>query len=306
MMDGNGWLTMGLKSDFPYVRLVKKGEGVMMSDTPMERNTNYHILDKANGDVLIFGLGIGLIILPLLRKENVKSITVVELYQDLIDVHLSTKINGEVLNMLNTKYIIFNGGPNGETVFQPNPSTCGNAWFVQNVQYVANADEEMNAMNANSLGDTTQVPNAWKAAQTAIVRNSFEKELNGVQNLTKDSSAFVQLDKYGLNEISYVSHNNQAGVAVFSDIYYDKGWKAYIDGRETPIIKANYILRALKLPAGDHKIEFRFRPETYYSTNNYAMISSILLYLLFGAALFMAFRKKENDDTLVARKESIK
>ena len=229
-----------------------------------------------------------------------------ESYQDLIDVHLSTKINGEVLNMLNTKYIIFNGGPNGETVFQPNPSTCGNAWFVQNVQYVANADEEMNAMNANSLGDTTQVPNAWKAAQTAIVRNSFEKELNGVQNLTKDSSAFVQLDKYGLNEISFVSHNNQAGVAVFSDIYYDKGWKAYVDGTETPIIKANYILRALKLPAGDHKIEFRFRPETYYSTNNYAMISSILLYLLFGAALFMAFRKKGNDDTLVAQKESIK
>jgi hypothetical protein len=84
--DGNHWLTMGLKSDFPYVRLVKKGEGVMMSDTPMERNTNYHILDKANGDVLIFGLGLGLIILPLLQKENVKSITVVELYQDLIDM----------------------------------------------------------------------------------------------------------------------------------------------------------------------------------------------------------------------------
>jgi hypothetical protein len=86
MMDGNAWLTMGLKADFPYVRLIKKGEGVMMSDTPMERNTNRGFIAKANGDVLIFGLGLGLIILPLLNKENVKSITVVELYQDLIDV----------------------------------------------------------------------------------------------------------------------------------------------------------------------------------------------------------------------------
>lgn len=85
-MDGNGWLTRGLKAEFPYVRLVKKGEGVMMSDTPMERNTNMDFIQKANGDVLIFGLGLGLIILPLLNKENVKSITVVELYQDLIDV----------------------------------------------------------------------------------------------------------------------------------------------------------------------------------------------------------------------------
>lgn len=85
-MDGNSWLTIGLKPNFPYVRLVKKGEGVMMSDTPMERNTNKHILQKANGDVLIFGLGLGLIILPLLQKEDVKSIMVVELYQDLIDV----------------------------------------------------------------------------------------------------------------------------------------------------------------------------------------------------------------------------
>lgn len=85
-MDGNSWLTRGLQPNFPYVRLVKKGEGVMMSDTPMERNTNKHILQKANGDVLIFGLGLGLIILPLLQKEDVKSIMVVELYQDLIDV----------------------------------------------------------------------------------------------------------------------------------------------------------------------------------------------------------------------------
>jgi hypothetical protein len=87
-MDGNSWLTWGLKHDFPYVRLNKKGEGVMMSDTPMERNTNQDFIRNANGDVLIFGLGLGLVIIPLLKKQDVRSILVVELHQDLIDVVL--------------------------------------------------------------------------------------------------------------------------------------------------------------------------------------------------------------------------
>ena len=82
----NLWLTRGLKADFPYIRLKKTGEGIMMSDTPMERNTNRDFIQKANGDVIIFGLGLGLVIIPLLKKENVKSILVVELYQDLIDL----------------------------------------------------------------------------------------------------------------------------------------------------------------------------------------------------------------------------
>ena len=80
------WLTQGLKADFEYVRLVKKGDGIMMSDTPMERNTNEAFIQKANGDVIIFGLGLGLVILPLLNKQEVTSILVVELYQDLIDI----------------------------------------------------------------------------------------------------------------------------------------------------------------------------------------------------------------------------
>jgi hypothetical protein len=82
----NYWYVKGLKPNFNYVRLIKKGDGIMMSDTSMERNTNERFIKKANGDVLIFGLGLGLIIFPLLNDESVKSITVVELYQDLIDV----------------------------------------------------------------------------------------------------------------------------------------------------------------------------------------------------------------------------
>jgi hypothetical protein len=82
----NRWLVDGLKADFPYIRLKMNGKGIMMSDTPMERNTNFNFIQKANGDVIIFGLGLGLVIIPLLKKENVKSILVVELYQDLIDL----------------------------------------------------------------------------------------------------------------------------------------------------------------------------------------------------------------------------
>lgn len=82
----DSWMTRGLKAEFPYIRLKKNGDGIMMSDTPMERNTNRDFIRKANGDVIIFGLGLGLVILPLLKKENVKSILVVELYQDLIDL----------------------------------------------------------------------------------------------------------------------------------------------------------------------------------------------------------------------------
>lgn len=229
-----------------------------------------------------------------------------ESYQDLIDEHLSGPFNSEVLNMLNTKYIIFNGGANGQPVFQPNMNAAGNAWFVSEVKYAANALEEMNGMKASALGDTAQMPGAWKATQTAIILKDFAPQLGNATNFVKDSAASVKLDKYGLNEISFVSNNSHEGLAVFSDIYYDKGWKAYVDDKETPIVKANYVLRALKLPAGNHKIKFVFHPDTYYSTNNYAMISSILLYLLFGAAIFMAFKKPKEDTTLVAQKESIK
>lgn len=214
-----------------------------------------------------------------------------ESYQDLIDVHLSGPFNAEVLNMLNTKYIIFPGGQNGAPAYQPNPNACGNAWFVNNIRYVANAKEEMEAMKAPAIGDTTQMPGSWSAKQTAIIRESFKKETGGLSVWDKDSAAYVKLDKYGLNEISFVSANSKEGLAVFSDIYYDAGWKAFVDGKETPIIKANYVLRALKLPAGTHKIEFRFHPDSFYGYNGVAMASSLITFLLLGAALFFALRK---------------
>lgn len=216
-----------------------------------------------------------------------------EAYQDLIDIYLSGPFNHQVLNMLNTKYVIFNGGPNGQAVAQANPQACGNAWFVQNVKFVPDADAEMESMRAPGFGDTLQMPNAWNARQTAIVRNTFASNLNNQSSFMNDSTSSILLDKYGLNEISFVSQNAHNGFAVFSDVYYDKGWKAYIDGKESPIVRTDYILRGLSIPAGKHKIEFKFYPETFYKSNNFAGISSILIYLLIGAALFMAYKNSK-------------
>lgn len=213
-----------------------------------------------------------------------------EAYQDMIDIHMGANgFNAEVLNMLNTKYIIF-GGSGGQATASPNPDAMGNAWFVNNIKWVDNADEEILSLNAHRLGDTTTVPNEFDASTTAVIRTSFKKEL-GNDAIGKDSNAYVRLTKYGLNDISFESSNSQAGLAIFSDIYYPYGWKAYVDGTETPIVKANYILRAVKLPAGQHKIDFKFHPDSFYTGNTIALISSILLILITIVAIVMMFKQ---------------
>lgn len=213
-----------------------------------------------------------------------------EIYQDLIERQLQ-KMNGEVLNMLNTKYIIVGGQKGPERVI-PNPGACGNAWFVDEVKYVPTAEDEMNALNAPSLGDTTVIPNAFQPKHTAIVRESFKSQL-AANNFGKDSAASIKLTQYGLDELSFESNNSKDGVAVFSDIYYPHGWKAYINGKETPIVRANYVLRAIKVPAGKNKIEFKFYPDSFYKNKPIAVGSSIALLLLCGAALFVGVKKKD-------------
>lgn len=212
-----------------------------------------------------------------------------EIYQDLIDRHMSRGFNGSVLNMLNTKYIIV--APKGsKPQVMPNPGACGNAWFVNEIQWANTADDEMNGLNAPQLGDTAIGEGMFDPRKTAVIRSTYKNEL-GNYALGKDSNATVKLTQYGLDDISFTSNNTQAGLAVFSDIYYNKGWKAYVDEKETPIIRANYVLRAIKVPAGQHKIEFRFRPESFYNGQKVAMVSSILIIGLIIAAVAQAFRK---------------
>lgn len=219
-----------------------------------------------------------------------------EIYQDLIDRQMSQatgRFNMQVLNMLNTKYIIFPGN-NNQPGLQQNPEAAGNAWFVNEVKWANTAEEEMSSLDANLLGDTVKVPNAFDPKKTAIIRATHKDLLNGY-TFGKDSVAYVKLAKYGLNNISFTSSNSQDGLAVFSDIYYPHGWKAYVDGQETPIIRTNYVLRAIKIPKGSHKIEFAFKPKSFYTGGTVAMISSILLYGLMLAALYVGLRNKKED-----------
>lgn len=213
-----------------------------------------------------------------------------EIYQDLIDVHMRTGFNREVLNMLNTKYIISPQGANGQPVAIPNVEACGNAWFVEQIQWEETADNEILALKAGNIGEQPDSnTQEFNPKQTAVLRSTYKNDFDGY-SLDKDSAAYVKLAEYGLNDISYVSNNSKNGFAVFSDIYYPYGWKAYIDGNETPIYRTNYLLRALKVPAGEHKIEFKFHPEKFYTGDKIAMVSSLLLILAAAGSIFMALK----------------
>lgn len=219
-----------------------------------------------------------------------------EIYQDLIDVHMSGAFNTAVLNMLNTKYIIFN--PQSPQVSM-NPEACGNAWFVNELKWVNTADDEIKSLDAAKLGDTAIVPNAFNPKQTAVVRNTFKKDLDGY-TFGKDSVAKIQLTKYGLNELEFQATNSQNGLAVFSDIYYPYGWKAYVDGKETPIVRANYVLRAVKIPAGTHKVEFKFHPDSFYTGDRIALFASILLFVIAVFSIFKLMKSRnEGVNTIV-------
>ncbi|HYD21335.1 MAG TPA: hypothetical protein VEB40_07675 [Flavipsychrobacter sp.] len=216
-----------------------------------------------------------------------------EMYQDMIDNHMNgNKFNSQVLNMLNTRFVIV-PTQDRTPMAQVNPGALGNAWFVNQIKWVNTADEEMASLNAPTIGDTTQAAGAFNAATTAVVRNTYKKDL-GEFVPAKDSTASIILTKYGLNNLSFRSRNSQEGFAVFSDIWYPD-WKAFIDGKEVPIIRTNYILRGLKIPAGEHKIEFRFESESFAKGGMMAAISSILLFGLCIAGIWAAFKSKKEE-----------
>jgi len=216
-----------------------------------------------------------------------------EVYQDLIDRQMSRGYNGQVLNMLNAKYIII-GRKGGQAGVIPNPMACGNAWFVDEIKWAATADEEMAGLNAPGIGDTAIVPNAFDPKKTAVMRAAFKNTI-GNYTFGKDSAAYVKLTKYGLDDLIFASKNSKPGLAVFSDMYYDKGWKAYVDGKETPIVKADYVLRAIMIPEGNHTIEFHFHPASYYNGQKVSLVSSILVILLCLGAFYPILKKGKTE-----------
>ena len=197
-------------------------------------------------------------------------------YQELIEYHISQQ-NQSVLNMLNTKYFIVKGN-DGKPVAQRNPGALGNAWFVENYQIVENADEEINA-----LAD-------FNSDKTAFVDRRFKEHLEG-KSFEKDTTASITLTSYDPNHLVYKSNTSKEQLAVFSEIYYPHGWHAYIDGEPADHFRVNYVLRAMVVPEGEHKIEFKFEPDLYYTGENIALASSILLIILVIGVLYLEVRK---------------
>jgi len=182
--------------------------------------------------------------------------------------------------MLTTRYIIY--APNQAPIINPNAD--GNAWFVSQVNVVPNADAEMAALNTiNPL-------------QTAVVDKRFEGSLKDFVPQA-DSTASIKLMSYRPNKLVYSSVSSTNQLAVFSEIYYQPGWKATIDGKPTDHFRADWILRAMKVPAGKHQIVFEFIPRGYITAANISAYSSFLILLLLiaaiGISLWQVFRKKE-------------
>jgi hypothetical protein len=181
-----------------------------------------------------------------------------------------------VINMLNTKYFIYdlNSAPLANT------HALGNAWLVKNVKLVNKADEEVTLLKN------------FDPKLTAIVNKSFEKDLAGFNSGSGEGE--IRLTTYQPNYLKYeASVNSGTQLAVFSEIYYPKGWKSFIDGKETAHIQADYVLRAMVIPSGKHEIEFKFEPQSYYLGNKVSMASSILLLLAIGGYFIYVYKQKK-------------
>jgi hypothetical protein len=192
--------------------------------------------------------------------------------------------NQDVLDMLNTKYIIEADPKTGSTGYRRQSTACGHAWFVSSVKYVKNADEEMQAISSFSPKDEAMVDIQYKPVAEA-------------RPLAGDTAARIDLVKYSPDHMIYKSTSAANQVAVFSEIYYNKGWKMLIDGAEQPYFRADYLLRAANIPVGNHTVEFVFHPASYYTGETISLASSILLVLALAGALFAEIKRKRNEPT---------
>ncbi|WP_306550382.1 YfhO family protein [Daejeonella sp.] len=201
-------------------------------------------------------------------------------YQEVLDKQFNGAINEDVLDMLNTKYLI-TADQNGQKEMMKNRSTAaGHAWFVQKVEYVKNADEEMMAISS------------FDPKNVMVVDQKF-KSLIDVKKVGYDGNGFIRLTNYHPDHLTYEYSSGRDALAVFSEMWYEKGWNAYVDGEKIPYFRADYILRAAQLPGGNHKLEFKFEPSSYYTGETISLIASILLLLSLGYAIFLEVKRKE-------------
>jgi len=197
-------------------------------------------------------------------------------YNDLLDKQIY-KGNSEVINMLNAKYIL------SGNEYQLNPDANGNAWFVSGIDYVTSPDAEMKALD--SLNTKVR----------AVADSKFAKTLGNAS--PKAPGDTIYETSYAPNKLTYKARSAQGGVAVFSEVYFPWGWYASIDGKPADIGRVDYVLRALKVPAGEHDIEFRFDPKSLQVTNTLGVSAVIIIYVLCAAALagfiFIVMRRRK-------------
>ena len=204
------------------------------------------------------------------------------IYNDLISFQLKKQpMNLAVLNMLNTRYVIVPDQQTGQPGLQVNSAALGHAWFVKGIRYEKDAGTVMKAMNQFSPADT------------AIIEESYKSAISVTP--VYDSAASITQVINDNDIIRYRSSSNTNQLAVFSEIFYDRGWKASIDGKEVPIVKANYVLRALAIPAGNHEIVFEFKPASYYNSAKIAVITSAPIWILLILSIFFSLRKKREE-----------
>ncbi len=220
-------------------------------------------------------------------------------YQDMIEHHIQPEMSAlsdvlqnnmtltaiqqqmsqnQVLNMLNTRYIIFN--PQSPPI--RNVAAFGNAWPVSKFRFVQNSNQEIDQISQTDL------------RSTAIIHEEFKQQLGNLPEADLSNST-IELTAYQPNKLNYKANMSQEGLVVFSEIWYTKGWKAFINGAEQPLIRANYVLRALKVPAGSSEIEMRFEPKVWVVGEKISFVASLLLLLLLAAGLFFEYKKLKAD-----------
>ena len=213
-------------------------------------------------------------------------------YQDVITKYLSTELNQlrtaktsqemilsleqqEVLNMLNTKYIIYN--PQSQPF--ENPFAYGNAWMVSNVQLASTANEEFDALATTDMH------------HTAIIGKEFEQQVTDYKANPGEGS--ITLTDYQPNQLTYTFSANENKLVVFSEIWTNKGWTMHIDGQEHPILRANYLLRAAMIPAGQHEIVMRYEPKIWKVGGMISLMSSLAILLAVVGAIIFSLKKQK-------------
>ena len=198
-------------------------------------------------------------------------------YNDLMEFHIYNN-NMNVLNMLNTKYII--AEEQGQVFPYTNTDANGNAWFVSSLKQVENANKEIKLLDSlDTKNETITTQSTAEKSKTFII----------------DSTASITLKEFKPNYLKYESNNSNDGFAVFSEIYYGEGWSAYVDGELMPYIRVNYVLRGMEVPKGSHIIEFKFEPEVVETGSKIALASSAVFGILLLLGIYYGFKIKREE-----------